>query len=273
MPGMPWCSATQNLVKPRDSVLPRQLGRGAQRVARGRAAVRDGRQVEHAERRAGQGGSRLDLAIQYGHVEGQHRRGARIFLTPGVPARQLIVIDSSFGCNGVVAEFEHAVGDLDDMRIAIITESFPPDVNGVAHCVVRVAENLVRKGHHPLVIAPESARATIGADRQFRYPVERVPSVPLPGYPTFRLGLPTPRTRRPSPGTAPRSSTWPARSRSARGAPASPGPWTCRWSPSTRPTCRATPAPTASAGRPRRSPGAGCATSTTRRAAPSPRPA
>jgi phosphatidylinositol alpha 1,6-mannosyltransferase len=44
------------------------------------------------------------------------------------------------------------------MRIAIITESFPPDVNGVAHCVVRVAENLVRKGHHPLVIAPESGR-------------------------------------------------------------------------------------------------------------------
>jgi len=82
------------------------------------------------------------------------------------------------------------------MRIAIITESFPPDVNGVAHCVVRVAENLVRKGHHPLVIAPESARAASGADTQFPYPVERVPSIPLPGYPTFRLGLPTPKTRR-----------------------------------------------------------------------------
>jgi phosphatidylinositol alpha 1,6-mannosyltransferase len=82
------------------------------------------------------------------------------------------------------------------MRIAIITESFPPDVNGVAHCVVRVAENLVRRGHHPLVIAPESARATTDSDSQFPYPVERVPSVPLPGYPTFRLGLPTPKTRR-----------------------------------------------------------------------------
>ncbi len=82
------------------------------------------------------------------------------------------------------------------MRIAIITESFPPDVNGVAHCVVRVAENLVRDGHQPLVIAPEPARATAGADARFPYPIERVPSVPLPGYPTFRLGLPTPRTRR-----------------------------------------------------------------------------
>ena len=95
-----------------------------------------------------------------------------------------------------MAECSRAEGHLDYVRIAIITESFPPDVNGVAHCVVRVAENLVSKGHHPLVIAPESARTTIGADRQFPYPVERVPSVQLPGYPTFRLGLPTPRTRR-----------------------------------------------------------------------------
>ena len=81
------------------------------------------------------------------------------------------------------------------MRIAIITESFPPDVNGVAHCVVRVAENLLRKGHHPLVIAPDSGRGP-DADCDFPYPVERVPSVPLPGYPSFRLGLPSPATRK-----------------------------------------------------------------------------
>jgi phosphatidylinositol alpha 1,6-mannosyltransferase len=82
------------------------------------------------------------------------------------------------------------------MRIAIITESFPPDVNGVAHCVVRVAENLLRKGHQPLVIAPEPGRAAAEADRQLPFPVERVPSVPVPGYPTFRLGLPSPATRK-----------------------------------------------------------------------------
>lgn len=82
------------------------------------------------------------------------------------------------------------------MRIAIITESFPPDVNGVANCVVQVAGNLVRMGHHPLVIAPEPARAGTDADSRFPYPVERVPSVSLPGYPSFRLGLPTPGTRR-----------------------------------------------------------------------------
>jgi phosphatidylinositol alpha 1,6-mannosyltransferase len=94
-----------------------------------------------------------------------------------------------------VAEFERIGGDLDAVRIAIITESFPPDVNGVAHCVVRVAENLVRKGHYPLVIAPDSGRGP-EVDSQFAFPVERVPSVRLPGYPSFRLGLPSPATRK-----------------------------------------------------------------------------
>jgi phosphatidylinositol alpha 1,6-mannosyltransferase len=46
------------------------------------------------------------------------------------------------------------------MRVAIITESFPPDVNGVAHCVLQVAENLISRGHQPLVIAPRPSRST-----------------------------------------------------------------------------------------------------------------
>ena len=82
------------------------------------------------------------------------------------------------------------------MRVAIITESFPPDVNGVAHCVLRIAENLVARGHQPLVIAPQPARGAPPADTgPFPYPVVRVPAVPLPGYPSFRLGLPSRRLR------------------------------------------------------------------------------
>jgi phosphatidylinositol alpha 1,6-mannosyltransferase len=84
------------------------------------------------------------------------------------------------------------------MRVAIITESFPPDVNGVAHTVQRVAELLARYGHHPLVIAPQppaAKRRQAKEEDSCPFPVVRVPAVPLPGYPGFRLGLPGPRIR------------------------------------------------------------------------------
>jgi phosphatidylinositol alpha 1,6-mannosyltransferase len=73
------------------------------------------------------------------------------------------------------------------VRIAVITESFPPDVNGVAHCVLRVAEHLVQRGHHPLVIAPRPADCLARPDGALPYPVVRMPSLPMPGYPGFRI--------------------------------------------------------------------------------------
>jgi phosphatidylinositol alpha 1,6-mannosyltransferase len=79
------------------------------------------------------------------------------------------------------------------MRIAIITESFPPDVNGVAHSVVRVAEHLLSRGHEPLVIAPQPASGRRAVTGPMPYPVIRVPSLPTPGYSGFRLGLPSRR--------------------------------------------------------------------------------
>ena len=77
-----------------------------------------------------------------------------------------------------------------NVRIAIVAESFPPDVNGVAHCTLRVAEHLVARGHEPLVIAPTPAAGTPGADGPFPCPVIRMRSVPMPGYRSFHIGLP-----------------------------------------------------------------------------------
>jgi phosphatidylinositol alpha 1,6-mannosyltransferase len=76
------------------------------------------------------------------------------------------------------------------VRIAYVSESFPPDVNGVAHTAVRVAEDLVSKGHEPLVIAPEPASGTPLPDRGFDFPIVRVRSIGLPMYAGFRVGLP-----------------------------------------------------------------------------------
>ncbi|ASW53848.1 glycosyltransferase family 1 protein [Plantactinospora sp. KBS50] len=79
------------------------------------------------------------------------------------------------------------------MRIAIVTESFAPDVNGVAHSVVRTVEHLIRRGHQPMVVAPASVGPGEPAGGRQPCPVVRVPSIALPGYRGFRLGLPGPK--------------------------------------------------------------------------------
>jgi len=81
------------------------------------------------------------------------------------------------------------------VRIAYVTESFPPDVNGVAHTAVRVAEHLSARGHDPLVIAPEPASGVPLPDSGFEFPVIRVRSVGVPVYPGFRVGLPGSQVR------------------------------------------------------------------------------
>ncbi|MFF1656377.1 glycosyltransferase family 4 protein [Streptomyces sp. NPDC058255] len=91
------------------------------------------------------------------------------------------------------------------MRVVIVTESFPPDVNGVAHCALQTARHLVDRGHAPLVVAPATspkfsappeqggAFTGSGPDALAPCPVVRVPSLPLPGYPQVRVALPSRR--------------------------------------------------------------------------------
>ncbi|MBT2419881.1 glycosyltransferase family 1 protein [Streptomyces sp. ISL-22] len=79
------------------------------------------------------------------------------------------------------------------MRVVIVTESFPPDVNGVAHCALQTARHLVDRGHAPLVVAPAPAPGHKAAAALAPCPVVHVPSLPLPGYPQVRVALPSRR--------------------------------------------------------------------------------
>ncbi len=83
------------------------------------------------------------------------------------------------------------------MRVAIVAESFLPQVNGVSNSVIRVLEHLRRCGHEALVIAPDTPRGEPAADRVYDgIRVHRVPSRMFPRVTTLPLGLPLPRILR-----------------------------------------------------------------------------
>ncbi|MXQ67566.1 glycosyltransferase [Actinomadura rayongensis] len=74
------------------------------------------------------------------------------------------------------------------MKVAIVTESFLPRVNGVTNSVCRILEQLAAGGHEALVVAPRP-----GPDGYAGAPVALVPGVALPFYSSFVVGVPARR--------------------------------------------------------------------------------
>ncbi|MFC8042439.1 glycosyltransferase family 4 protein [Nocardia sp. NPDC057353] len=79
------------------------------------------------------------------------------------------------------------------MRVAIVAESFTPNMNGVTNSVLRVLDHLDRLGHDAIVVAPDTVRGLPPApDRHGRFRVHRVPAVMVPKISSLPVGLPQP---------------------------------------------------------------------------------
>lgn len=84
------------------------------------------------------------------------------------------------------------------LHIVLVTETYSPEINGVAMTLRHLVDGLARRGHRITIVRPrqrhESPRYSVThrvACRQVR-----LPGVPIPGYPQLRLGLPAYRRLR-----------------------------------------------------------------------------
>ena len=71
------------------------------------------------------------------------------------------------------------------LKITFVTETFPPEVNGVAMTVGRLVSGMRERGHRVSVIRPRQGKADAGGEHE-----TPMPGLPLPGYPGLRFGLP-----------------------------------------------------------------------------------
>jgi glycosyltransferase involved in cell wall biosynthesis len=77
------------------------------------------------------------------------------------------------------------------LRLAVVTETYPPEVNGVATTVARLVQGLRARGHEVQLVRPRQARSdgpAPAADGDLL-----LHGVPIPRYPQLQLGLPARR--------------------------------------------------------------------------------
>jgi phosphatidylinositol alpha 1,6-mannosyltransferase len=76
-----------------------------------------------------------------------------------------------------------------NLRVAIVSESFLPTVNGVTNSVIKVLDYLSAEGHEAIIICPSAGAPTT-------YAGFTVHSVPALAYRQFPVGLPNPQVHK-----------------------------------------------------------------------------
>ena len=93
--------------------------------------------------------------------------------------------------------FAHAPIEVDELpaarrslRIALVTETYPPEVNGVSLTLQRVVEGLRARHHDIQLIRPRQTGDDTGL-RQERFHEVLMRGMPIPRYPDLKMGVPS----------------------------------------------------------------------------------
>ncbi|MEJ6008133.1 glycosyltransferase family 1 protein [Paucibacter sp. AS339] len=76
------------------------------------------------------------------------------------------------------------------LRIAFVTETYPPEVNGVAMTIARIVEGLHARNHDVQLIRPRQD-ANDSAETAVRFHEVLMRGLPIPRYPNLRMGVPS----------------------------------------------------------------------------------
>lgn len=72
------------------------------------------------------------------------------------------------------------------MKLTLVTETYPPEVNGVAMTLERLVKGLIKQGHHVELVRPRQKADAEAPSPD--YPVHYVAGIPLPGYADLQFG-------------------------------------------------------------------------------------
>ena len=78
------------------------------------------------------------------------------------------------------------------LHIAVVTETYPPEVNGVAMTLGHMVQGLLARGHRVSLTRPRQHAHDV-ADSSARHATTLVRGLPIPGYAGLRFGLPASR--------------------------------------------------------------------------------
>jgi glycosyltransferase involved in cell wall biosynthesis len=84
---------------------------------------------------------------------------------------------------------QEACGTAPRMSIALVTETYPPEINGVARTIGLMVEHLCAQRHHVQLIRPRQGASDVPKSARDLREVLKA-GVPIPRYANLRLGLP-----------------------------------------------------------------------------------
>jgi glycosyltransferase involved in cell wall biosynthesis len=79
------------------------------------------------------------------------------------------------------------------MRVAIVTETYPPEVNGVSMTLARLVEGLRMRHHDVQLVRPRQSGGDAG-QREERFHEVLMRGLPIPRYGHLRMGVPSKRS-------------------------------------------------------------------------------